>query len=170
MPSKPRSRSSHDAAATQHLGPCSGRSASSAGAEVPRIGLVLGLEGSPLARKSTDWYRMIDSCARPEALIADFNGIYGPSALNLGHASGTPAVARHRWINALIVCCRRQSESRCCANAESASSRTTCPRASSCNASNKTTPPRRFRATIQVRKVSRSNNARPLFQCSSITV
>ena len=36
VPSKPRSRSSHDDAATQHPGPRSGRSASFAGAGVPR--------------------------------------------------------------------------------------------------------------------------------------
>jgi DNA invertase Pin-like site-specific DNA recombinase len=47
-----------------------------------RVGLVMGLEVSRLARNSTDWHRLIEICALAETLILDEDGIYDPSHFN----------------------------------------------------------------------------------------
>jgi DNA invertase Pin-like site-specific DNA recombinase len=47
-----------------------------------RVGLVLGLEVSRLARNSTDWHRLLEICALAETLILDEDGIYDPSHFN----------------------------------------------------------------------------------------
>jgi DNA invertase Pin-like site-specific DNA recombinase len=54
------------------------------GAEVGlgRVGLVMGLEVSRLARNSTDWHRLLEICALAETLILDEDGIYEPSHFN----------------------------------------------------------------------------------------
>lgn len=43
-----------------------------------RVGLVLGLEVSRLARNNRDWYHLLDFCAMFDTLIADQDGIYNP--------------------------------------------------------------------------------------------
>lgn len=43
-----------------------------------RVGLVLGLEVSRLARNNRDWYHLLDFCALFDTLIADQDGIYNP--------------------------------------------------------------------------------------------
>ena len=45
-----------------------------------RIGLVLGLEVSRLARNNRDWYRLLDLCAMVETLVGDSEGIYHPGS------------------------------------------------------------------------------------------
>jgi len=47
-----------------------------------RVGLVLGLEVSRLARNSTDWHRLLELCAYSDTLILDEDGIYDPSHFN----------------------------------------------------------------------------------------
>jgi DNA invertase Pin-like site-specific DNA recombinase len=47
-----------------------------------RVGLVMGLEVSRLARSSTDWHRLLEICALAETLILDEDGIYDPSHFN----------------------------------------------------------------------------------------
>jgi DNA invertase Pin-like site-specific DNA recombinase len=47
-----------------------------------RVGVVLGLEVSRLARNSTDWHRLLEICALTETLILDEDGIYDPSHYN----------------------------------------------------------------------------------------
>ena len=47
-----------------------------------RVGLVMGLEVSRLARNSTDWHRLLEICALAETLILDEDGIYEPSHFN----------------------------------------------------------------------------------------
>jgi Resolvase, N terminal domain len=47
-----------------------------------RVGLVMGLEVSRLARNSTDWHRLLEICALAETLILDEDGIYDPSHFN----------------------------------------------------------------------------------------
>jgi hypothetical protein len=47
-----------------------------------RVGLVLGLEVSRLARNSSDWHRLLEICALAETLILDEDGIYDPSHFN----------------------------------------------------------------------------------------
>jgi DNA invertase Pin-like site-specific DNA recombinase len=51
-----------------------------------RVGLVMGLEVSRLARSSTDWHRLLEICALAETLILDEDGIYDP-----GHFNDSPA-------------------------------------------------------------------------------
>ena len=47
-----------------------------------RVGLVMGLEVSLLARNSSDWHRLLEICALAETLILDEDGIYDPSHFN----------------------------------------------------------------------------------------
>ena len=47
-----------------------------------RVGLVLGLEVSRLARNNADWHRLIDLCGLTDTLIGDADGIYHPSLFN----------------------------------------------------------------------------------------
>ena len=43
-----------------------------------RVGIVLGIEVSRLARGNADWYQLLDLCALTDTLIADSDGIYHP--------------------------------------------------------------------------------------------
>lgn len=47
-----------------------------------RVGIVLCLEVSRLARNNADWYRLLDLCALTRTLIADTDGLYHPGAFN----------------------------------------------------------------------------------------
>ena len=47
-----------------------------------RVGLVMGLEVSRLARNSSDWHRLLEICALADTLILDEDGIYDPSHFN----------------------------------------------------------------------------------------
>jgi DNA invertase Pin-like site-specific DNA recombinase len=52
-----------------------------------RVGLILGVEMSRLARSCTDWYRLLwyrllELCALFRTLIADLDGIYDPAQYN----------------------------------------------------------------------------------------
>lgn len=47
-----------------------------------RVGVVMGLEASRLARNSTDWHRLLEICALANALILDEDGVYDPSHFN----------------------------------------------------------------------------------------
>jgi len=47
-----------------------------------RVGIVLGIEVSRLARSNADWYRLLDLCALTDTLIADSDGIYHPGLYN----------------------------------------------------------------------------------------
>jgi DNA invertase Pin-like site-specific DNA recombinase/predicted DNA-binding transcriptional regulator AlpA len=47
-----------------------------------RVGLVLGLEVSRLARNSADWHRLIDLAGLTDTLIGDADGIYHPALFN----------------------------------------------------------------------------------------
>jgi DNA invertase Pin-like site-specific DNA recombinase len=45
-----------------------------------RVGLILGLEASRLARSNSDWYQLLDLCGMTDTLIGDGDGIYDPAA------------------------------------------------------------------------------------------
>jgi DNA invertase Pin-like site-specific DNA recombinase len=47
-----------------------------------RVGLVLALEMSRLARNSRDWHNLFDLCAVRDVLLADEDGIYDPGDIN----------------------------------------------------------------------------------------
>ncbi len=47
-----------------------------------RVGIVLGLEVSRLARNSVDWCRLLEICAITDTLILDEDGIYHPGDFN----------------------------------------------------------------------------------------
>lgn len=47
-----------------------------------RVGIVLGLEVSRLARNNTDWHRLLELCALSETLILDEDGLYDPAHFN----------------------------------------------------------------------------------------
>ena len=47
-----------------------------------KVGIVLGIEVSRLARNNADWYQLLDLCAITDTLIADADGVYHPGDLN----------------------------------------------------------------------------------------
>jgi DNA invertase Pin-like site-specific DNA recombinase len=47
-----------------------------------RVGIILGLEVSRLARSNADWYRLLDMCAITDTLLADSDGVYHPGLFN----------------------------------------------------------------------------------------
>src|SRR5262245_26718906 len=44
-----------------------------------RVGLILGLEMSRLARSCRDWHQLLELCARFRVLLADADGVYDPN-------------------------------------------------------------------------------------------
>jgi excisionase family DNA binding protein len=47
-----------------------------------KVGIVLGIEVSRLARNNADWYHLLDLCALTDTLIADADGVYHPGDFN----------------------------------------------------------------------------------------
>jgi DNA invertase Pin-like site-specific DNA recombinase/predicted DNA-binding transcriptional regulator AlpA len=47
-----------------------------------RVGIILGLDASRLARNGSDWYRLIDLAGMTDTLIADTDGVYHPGLFN----------------------------------------------------------------------------------------
>jgi len=47
-----------------------------------KVGLVLGLEVSRLARSSSDWHQLLEICALTGTLILDEDGLYDPATFN----------------------------------------------------------------------------------------
>ena len=47
-----------------------------------RVGIVLGLEVSRLARNNADWHRLLELCALSDTLILDEDGLYNPGFFN----------------------------------------------------------------------------------------
>ena len=47
-----------------------------------KVGIVLGIEVSRLARRNADWYQLLDLCALTDTLIGDSDGIYHPGLHN----------------------------------------------------------------------------------------
>lgn len=47
-----------------------------------KIGIVLSLEVSRMARNNADWYRLLDLCGMTDTLIADGDGLYHPALFN----------------------------------------------------------------------------------------
>jgi len=47
-----------------------------------RVGIVMGLEVSRLARNSSDWHRLLEICALSKTLILDQDGLYDPTDFN----------------------------------------------------------------------------------------
>src|SRR5438094_1287594 len=47
-----------------------------------KVGIVLGLEVSRLARNNADWYRLLDLCGMTDTLIGDADGVYHPGLFN----------------------------------------------------------------------------------------
>src|SRR5580693_7415440 len=44
-----------------------------------RVGLILGLEMSRLARSCKDWHQLLELCGRYRVLLADTDGVYDPT-------------------------------------------------------------------------------------------
>lgn len=47
-----------------------------------RVGLILGIEMSRLARSNKDWYQLLEMCAIFGTLLADTDGVYDPTSYN----------------------------------------------------------------------------------------
>jgi DNA invertase Pin-like site-specific DNA recombinase len=47
-----------------------------------KVGLILGIEVSRLARNNADWYQLLDLCALTDTLLADADGLYHPADYN----------------------------------------------------------------------------------------
>jgi len=47
-----------------------------------RVGVVLGIEMSRLARSGRDWHQLLELCSLSGVLLADPDGVYDPSFYN----------------------------------------------------------------------------------------
>jgi DNA invertase Pin-like site-specific DNA recombinase len=47
-----------------------------------KVGIILGIEVSRLARNNADWYQLLDLCAVTDTLLADGDGLYHPGDFN----------------------------------------------------------------------------------------
>jgi DNA invertase Pin-like site-specific DNA recombinase len=47
-----------------------------------KVGIILGIEVSRLARNNADWYQLLDLCALTDTLIGDGDGLYHPGDFN----------------------------------------------------------------------------------------
>ncbi len=71
-----------------------------------RVGVVMGLEVSRLARNSTDWHRLLEICALADTLILDEDGIYDPNHFNdrlLLGLKGTMSEAELHLLRARLI-------------------------------------------------------------------
>ena len=71
-----------------------------------RVGLVMGLDVSRLARNSSDWHRLLEICALSETLILDEDGVYDPAHFNdrlLLGLKGTVSEAELHVLRARLV-------------------------------------------------------------------
>jgi DNA invertase Pin-like site-specific DNA recombinase len=72
---------------------------------VGKVGAVVALEASRLARSSLDWHRLIQICTLTSTLVIDEDGIYDPAEINdelLLDIKGTIAQAEYRYIVARL--------------------------------------------------------------------
>ena len=70
-----------------------------------RVGLILSLEVSRVARNNSDWYRLLDLCSITDTLIGDEDGLYHPGLFNdrlLLGLKGTMAEAELHVIRARL--------------------------------------------------------------------
>jgi len=70
-----------------------------------RVGIVLGLEVSRLARNNSDWHQLLEICALTETLILDEEGLYDPCHFNdrlLLGLKGTMSEAELHFIRARL--------------------------------------------------------------------
>lgn len=83
-----------------------------------RAGAVVSLETARLARSSSDWYRLLESCALPDPLVIDEAGLYDPGQdhdrLLLGFG-GTRSEAELPWRHCRLggESWRRRNRARC---------------------------------------------------------
>lgn len=66
-----------------------------------RVGAILSLEVSRLARSSADWHRLLELCALADVLIADEDSVYSPRDYNdrlLLGLKGTMSEAEQYWM------------------------------------------------------------------------
>ena len=71
-----------------------------------RVGVVMALEVSRLARNSSDWHRLLEICALSETLILDEDGLYDPAHFNdrlLLGLKGTMSEAELHMLNARLI-------------------------------------------------------------------
>ena len=71
-----------------------------------RVGAVLSLEASRLARSCSDWYRLIEICGLTDTLVIDEDGVYDPTQYNdrlLLGIKGTMSEAELHWIRSRLL-------------------------------------------------------------------
>src|SRR3954471_12224368 len=71
-----------------------------------RVGIVLGLEVSRLARNNADWHRLLELCALSRTLICDEDGLYDPAEFNdrlLLGLKGTMSAPEQHFIRARLL-------------------------------------------------------------------
>jgi DNA invertase Pin-like site-specific DNA recombinase len=80
-----------------------------------RVGLVLGVEMSRLARSNRDWHQLLEICALFDTLIADVDGVYDPAHFNdrlLLGLKGTMSEAELHILKARMLAGRRAKAQR----------------------------------------------------------
>ena len=75
-----------------------------------RVGLVLGLEVSRLARNNRDWHQLLEICALTQTLILDEDGVYDPSSFNDRLLLGLKGTMSEAELHVLRAPARRRAE------------------------------------------------------------
>jgi len=71
-----------------------------------RVGAVLSLEASRLARSCSDWYRLVEVCGLTDTLVIDEDGVYDPTQYNdrlLLGIKGTMSAAELHWLRSRLL-------------------------------------------------------------------
>ena len=92
-----------------------------------KVGIVLGLEVSRLARNNADWYRLLDLCGMTDTLIGDGDGLYHPALFNDRLVLGLKGTMSEAELHIL----RARLEVAFATRPRAASCAVTCPSASS---------------------------------------
>ena len=80
-----------------------------------RVGLVLGVEMSRLARSCRDWHQLLEICAVFDTLLADTDGVYDPGFYNdrlLLGLKGTMSEAELHLLKGRMLAGRREGRAR----------------------------------------------------------
>jgi Resolvase, N terminal domain len=74
-----------------------------------RVGLILGVQMSRLARSCAAWYQLLEVCAGFSTLLADLDGVYDPTQFNDRLLLGLKELCRRRSSTSWLAACRAPS-------------------------------------------------------------
>jgi hypothetical protein len=120
-----------------------------------RVGIVLGIEVSRLARRNADWYGLLDLCALTDTLIADADGVYHPGLHNDRLVLGLKGTMSEAELHVLALGCAAAA----CTRPPRASCGCRCRRALTTTTPGGSGAPRTRRSPTRSRPCSRTSTS-----------